>query len=85
MGRISGGLKIPTIAVASPEMEKLIIANLAVAPEDVRAPAKQRATVVRHRLETEGKVRASDYSWSSRNSTPMSSRNPGRKCGLLLA
>jgi hypothetical protein len=32
------------------------IANLAVMPEDLRALANQRATVVRNRLETEGKV-----------------------------
>ncbi len=43
-----------TIPVA--EMEALIVAHLAVTPEDLRALANQRATVVRNRLEVEGKV-----------------------------
>jgi len=42
--------------VPAPEMETLIVTNLAVTPEDLRALANQRATVVRNRLETEGKI-----------------------------
>jgi uncharacterized protein involved in outer membrane biogenesis len=42
--------------VPAPEMETLIVTNTAVTPEDLRALANQRATVVRNRLETEGKV-----------------------------
>ncbi len=38
------------------EMEALIVAHLAVTPEDLRALASQRATAVRNRLESEGKV-----------------------------
>jgi Domain of Unknown Function (DUF748) len=38
------------------EMEALIVANLAVTPEDLRGLASQRASAVRNRLETEGKV-----------------------------
>jgi uncharacterized protein involved in outer membrane biogenesis len=38
------------------EMEALVVAHLAVTPEDLRALASQRATVVRNRLESEGKV-----------------------------
>ena len=37
-------------------MEALILAHLAVTPEDLRALANQRATVVRNRLEIDGKV-----------------------------
>jgi hypothetical protein len=43
-------------AIPAPEMETLIVANLAVTPEDLRALANQCATVVRNRLEVEGKV-----------------------------
>lgn len=42
--------------IPAPEMEALIVAHLAVTPEDLRALANQRATVVRNRLEVEGKV-----------------------------
>ena len=38
------------------EMESLIRANLAVAPEDLRALANQRASSVRAALEADGKV-----------------------------
>ncbi len=38
------------------EMETLILANLAVTPEDLRALANQRAAAVRNQLETQGKV-----------------------------
>jgi hypothetical protein len=37
-------------------MEPLILASLAVTPEDLRALANQRAAAVRNRLETDGKV-----------------------------
>ena len=43
-------------SIPAPEMETLILANLAVTPEDLRALANQRAAVVRNRLEAEGKV-----------------------------
>jgi hypothetical protein len=43
-------------SLPAPEMEALIVANLTVTPEDLRALANQRATVVRNRLEVEGKV-----------------------------
>ncbi len=42
--------------IPAPEMEQLILANLSVAPEDLRALANQRASVVRNHLENEGKV-----------------------------
>lgn len=42
--------------IPAPEMETLIVTNLVVTPEDLRALANQRATVVRNRLEIEGKV-----------------------------
>lgn len=42
--------------IPAPEMEAMIVTNLAVTPEDLRALANQRATVVRNRLESEGKV-----------------------------
>jgi hypothetical protein len=42
--------------IPAPEMEALIVKNLAVTPEDLRALANQRATIVRKRLETDGKV-----------------------------
>jgi uncharacterized protein involved in outer membrane biogenesis len=38
------------------EMEALIVANLAVTPEDLRALASQRAAAVRNHLESDGKV-----------------------------
>ncbi|HQR22375.1 MAG TPA: DUF748 domain-containing protein [Burkholderiaceae bacterium] len=38
------------------EMEALLLASLAVTPEDLRALANQRATAVRNRLEEPGKV-----------------------------
>ncbi len=43
-------------SIPAPEMEALILANLAVSPEDLRALANQRATAVRNQLETQGKV-----------------------------
>jgi uncharacterized protein involved in outer membrane biogenesis len=43
-------------SIPAPEMEALILDNLAVTPEDLRALANQRAAVVRDRLEAEGKV-----------------------------
>jgi uncharacterized protein involved in outer membrane biogenesis len=43
-------------SIPAPEMEQLILANLSVAPEDLRALANQRASVVRNHLENEGKV-----------------------------
>ena len=43
-------------SIPAPEMEALILANLAVTPEDLRALANQRATVVRNQLEAPGKV-----------------------------
>jgi hypothetical protein len=42
--------------IPAPEMEQLILANLAVTPEDLRALANQRASAVRNQLESEGKV-----------------------------
>ena len=42
--------------IPASEMETLLVAHLAVTPEDLRALANQRATVVRNRLEAEGKV-----------------------------
>lgn len=44
--------------IPAPEMERLILANLAVAPEDLRALANARATAVRQHLETQGKIAA---------------------------
>jgi hypothetical protein len=38
------------------EMEKLIVANLAVTPEDLRALATSRAAAVRNHIEGSGKV-----------------------------
>jgi hypothetical protein len=38
------------------EMEALILANLAVSPEDLRVLANQRATAVRNHLESAGKI-----------------------------
>lgn len=43
-------------SIPAPEMEKLIVAHLAVTPDDLRALANQRAAAVRDRLEEEGKV-----------------------------
>jgi hypothetical protein len=43
-------------SIPAPEMEALILANLAVTPEDLRALANQRATTVRNHLETRGKI-----------------------------
>jgi hypothetical protein len=43
-------------SIPAGEMEPLILANLAVTPEDLRALANQRAAAVRNRLEIEGKV-----------------------------
>lgn len=43
-------------SIPAPEMEKLIVAHLAVSPDDLRALANQRAQAVRDRLEAEGKV-----------------------------
>jgi hypothetical protein len=43
-------------SIPAPEMEALILANLAVSPEDLRALANQRATAVRNQLETQGKI-----------------------------
>jgi uncharacterized protein involved in outer membrane biogenesis len=43
-------------SIPAPEMETLILANLAVTPEDLRALANQRAAAVRNQLETQGKV-----------------------------
>src|SRR5512134_1116139 len=42
--------------IPAPEMAQLILANLSVAPEDLRALANQRASVVRNHLENEGKI-----------------------------
>jgi uncharacterized protein involved in outer membrane biogenesis len=42
--------------IPAPEMEQLILANLEVAQEDLRALANQRASAVRNYLEQEGKV-----------------------------
>jgi hypothetical protein len=43
-------------SIPAPEMEVLILANLTVTPEDLRALANQRATTVRNHLEAQGKV-----------------------------
>jgi len=43
-------------SIPAPEMEKLIIAHLAITPDDLRELANQRAAAVRDRLEEEGKV-----------------------------
>lgn len=43
-------------SIPAVEMEPLILASLAVTPEDLRALANQRASTVRDRLETDGKV-----------------------------
>jgi hypothetical protein len=42
--------------IPAPEMEQLILANLAAAPEDLRALANQRASAVRNHLENQGKI-----------------------------
>jgi Domain of Unknown Function (DUF748) len=43
-------------SIPAPEMEALILTNLAVTPEDLRALANQRAATVRNQLEAQGKV-----------------------------
>jgi hypothetical protein len=43
-------------SIPAAEMEPLILANLTVTPEDLRALANQRAAAVRNRLEDQGKV-----------------------------
>jgi hypothetical protein len=43
-------------SIPAPEMEALILAHLVVTPTDLRALANQRATVVRNRLEVQGKI-----------------------------
>ena len=43
-------------SIPTAEMEALILSNLAVTPEDLRALANQRAASVRNHLESEGKV-----------------------------
>ena len=40
--------------IPAPEMEQLILKNLAVTPDDLRALANARATAVRNHLETHG-------------------------------
>ncbi len=43
-------------SIPAPEMEVLILTNLAVTPEDLRALATERAAAVRNHLESQGKV-----------------------------